>query len=83
MKDELYTVNYCPYCKKALAFFDDHNVEYINHDITENEEEMLKELGVKFHILGEVTVPQILLDDKHIGGYSDLIRLHDFGVLNI
>ena len=44
MKVELYTVDYCPYCKKALQFLDEKKVEYINHDITQNEDEMRAKL---------------------------------------
>ena len=39
-KIEIYTVDYCPYCHKALAFFKENNIEYEQHDITQNEKEM-------------------------------------------
>lgn len=81
MNIELYTVDYCPYCHKALKFFDEHNVNYTNHDITENETEMRAELGQKYNINGDVTVPQIIIDGKRIGGYTDLINLYEHGEL--
>jgi glutaredoxin 3 len=31
---------------------------------------------------GQHTVPQIFIDDHHIGGYSDLMELHESGALN-
>lgn len=81
MNIELYTVNYCPYCKKALAFLNEQNVKYKNYDITENEEQMRAELGKKYNIKGQVTVPQIIIDGKNIGGYTDMIKLYSSGEL--
>ena len=79
MNIELYTVDYCPYCKKALAFLNEQNVKYKNYDITENEESMRAELGKKYGIKGRVTVPQIIIDGKNIGGYTDMINLYNLG----
>lgn len=83
MEAILYTVDYCPYCKRALEFLKNHNVKFVNNDITANEDEMLKVLGKKFNIKGDVTVPQIVLDGKHIGGYSDMMALYEAGELKI
>lgn len=77
-KIEIYTVDYCPYCHKALAFFKENNIEYEQHDITQNEKEMRQKLGEKFEIKGDVTVPQIIADGKRIGGYSEIIKAGKF-----
>ena len=82
MNIELYTVDYCPYCKKALKFLDEKNVKYLNHDITKNETEMRQMLGEKYNIKGNVTVPQIIIDGQNIGGYTDMINLYSTGKLN-
>lgn len=82
MNIELYTVDYCPYCHKALRFLDEHNVDYINHDITENEQDMRAKLGIKYGIKGDVTVPQIFVNGQRIGGYTDMIELYDKGELH-
>ncbi len=82
MNIELYTVDYCPYCKKALRFFDERNLVYKNYDITQNEEEIRKKIGEMYNITGRVTVPQIIINGKHIGGYSDMINLYEQGKLN-
>ena len=79
MNAEIYTVDYCPYCKKALAFFDEHNIQYTRHRIDDNEAQMRKELGEMYDIKGDVTVPQIIIDGKRIGGYTDLIAAYDNG----
>ena len=79
MNVEIYTVDYCPYCKKALAFFDEHNIQYTRHRIDDNEAQMRKKLCEMYDIKGDVTVPQIIIDDKRIGGYTDLIAAYGNG----
>lgn len=79
MNAEIYTVDYCPYCKKALAFFDEHNIQYTRHRIDDNEAQMRKKLGEMYNIKGDVTVPQIIIDGKRIGGYTDLIAAYGNG----
>lgn len=79
MNVEIYTVDYCPYCKKALAFFDEHNIQYTRHRIDDNEAQMRKKLGKMYDIKGDVTVPQIIIDGKRIGGYTDLIAAYGNG----
>lgn len=79
MNVEIYIVDYCPYCKKALAFFDEHNIQYTRHRIDDNEAQMRKKLGEMYDIKGDVTVPQIIIDGKRIGGYTDLIAAYDNG----
>jgi len=49
MNIELYTVDYCPYCRKALSFLNEKGVEYVNHDITENEDSLIINGGRKLH----------------------------------
>jgi len=80
-KIEIYTVHYCPYCKKALAFLREHNIEFKEIDISENENEMRKKLGEMYNIPGTVTVPQIIVDGKRLGGCDDMLANPDV-VLN-
>ncbi len=79
MNVEIYTVDYCPFCKKAIAFFDEHKVKYNRIRIDDNEESWRKKLGDMYNIQGDVTVPQIIIDNKRIGGYTDLIAAYDKG----
>ena len=81
MNVEIYTLDYCPFCKRALAFLNDHNVNFTQYKIDGNEDEMRKKLGQQFNIEGEVTVPQIIIDGKRIGGYTDLNADHESGEL--
>jgi len=78
-KIDIYTVDYCPYCKNAVAFLDENKIPYTRHRIDSNEDEMRKMLGKKYSIDGEITVPQIVVDGRCIGGYSDMMELHQQG----
>lgn len=77
-KIEIYTTNYCPYCKKAKSLFEQLGVEYEEHDITDNEDDVMDTLIKK---TGMSTVPQIFIDGKLIGGCDDLHALYKSGEL--
>ena len=73
MKDiTIYTLDYCPYCHKALATLKEHEISFKNIDATPNEEETSKMLKEKYQISGEVTYPQIIVEGERIGGNDDL-----------
>lgn len=67
-KVEIYTTQICPYCVRAKNMFKDRNISYEEIKITSQElmQEMLDRSS------GRRTVPQIFIDNKHIGGSDDL-----------
>ena len=70
----IYSKGYCPFCVKAKEFFQIKGLEYQEIDIGVSEElqqEMLKKSN------GRKTVPQIFINNHHIGGYDDLIAASD------
>lgn len=80
-KIKLYKTPVCPYCVKAMSLLKQkgvsENVELI--DITTNPDlfkEMLQKSG------GRKSVPQIFINDIHIGGCDDLYALNDIGKLD-
>ena len=78
-KIELYTKDYCPYCKRALALFASKGVAVENTEIQvepEARDVMIARAG------GRTTVPQIFIDDQHIGGCDDLLALDAAGKLD-
>lgn len=79
MNVEIYTVDYCPFCKKAIAFLDEHKVNYKRTRIDDDEDTWRKKLGEMYNIKGDVTVPQIIIDGKRIGGYTDLMEAYNNG----
>ena len=79
MKVEIYTLEYCPYCQKAKIFLQSHDIKFIEYPCDDNEEEMREELTKKFNLNYLATFPQIVIDDKHIGGYSDMMAKYEAG----
>ena len=78
-KVEIYYWTTCPYCKRARALLDEKNVEYIGYDITGDDsarEKMIKRTG------GPKSVPQIFIDDEHVGGCDDLYAMDGRGELD-
>lgn len=80
MKDVvLYSTNFCPYCRQAERFLTDKGVPFKNIDVTDDQalRDKLVELSG-----GRRTVPQIFIGGEAIGGYSDMIALHQKGELD-
>ncbi len=75
----LYTTDPCGYCKMAKSLLQKRGVEYEEKLVfggTPEWEEMIKETG------GAKTVPQVIIDGQTIGGYPELLRLHQSGELD-
>ncbi len=78
-KVEIYTKFLCPYCTRAKSLLQSKGVEFTEYDITmggPKREEMLARAP------GRTTVPQVFIDDKHIGGSDDLAALDRAGGLD-
>lgn len=70
---KMYTVDYCPYCKKAKKYFDETGLEYTNIDLTT--ESKMRDIIEKVTDGASKTVPQIFINGKLIGGWSDIEKL--------
>lgn len=82
MSVEIYTLSYCPYCAAAKEFLETKGVKFIEYEIDGNEEEEFLKLKKKFDIKGDVTAPQIIINGKRIGGYTDMMALNNEGKLS-
>ncbi|GAB6138254.1 glutaredoxin 3 [Halanaerobaculum tunisiense] len=78
-KIEIYTLTWCPYCRKAKSFFRSKDLSYTEYLIDE-EEGKKEEMAERSN--GAKTVPQIFINGQNIGGYDDLIELETTGKLN-
>ncbi len=76
-KVTVYTLDYCPYCKKANRLLNENNIEFEEIEISDNEMAMRKKLGEMTG--GQTTVPQIFINDKSIGGSTELQELISSG----
>ncbi|WP_372763074.1 glutaredoxin 3 [Pseudoalteromonas sp.] len=75
----LYTKAYCPFCQRARALLDSKGVQYTVYDIgvqPELRDEMIAKAG------GASTVPQIFINDEHIGGCDDMMAIEAQGKLD-
>ncbi|HJD55356.1 MAG TPA: glutaredoxin 3 [Rickettsia endosymbiont of Pyrocoelia pectoralis] len=76
----IYTLAHCPYCIKAKGLLDEKNVAYqeieVSNFTNEQKDQLIKKAG------GKKTVPQIFIDNVHIGGCDDLFELEEAGRLN-
>ena len=75
---ELYTSPYCGYCHAAKRLLTSKSATFQEVDISRDpgrRSEMLARAN------GERTVPQIFINDKHIGGCDELYALERSGKL--
>jgi len=75
----IYSKDFCPYCERAKQLLDHKKAAYhvIRVDLDSNKlTEMLERSG------GRRTVPQIFIDDIHVGGFDDLAALDQAGKLD-
>jgi glutaredoxin 3 len=69
----------CPYCYRAKALLKEKGFEF--EEITvdfggDRKHEMIQRAG------GRMTVPQIFINGRHVGGCDDLFELEDTGKLD-
>jgi glutaredoxin 3 len=74
----MYTTKWCGYCVRAKALLDGKRLEY--EEIHLDDDESFRQR--LFDLTGGRTVPQILIDGKVIGGYTELWRLDRDGGLD-
>jgi glutaredoxin 3 len=78
-KVEIYTWSRCPFCNRAKALLDQKGIEYIEYCIDGDEDARDK---MKMRTNGKSSVPQIFIDDRHIGGCDDIHALDSRGELD-
>jgi glutaredoxin 3 len=69
---EIYTWSRCPFCIRAKALLDRKGVEYTEYCLDGDEPGRVK---MSERANGRMSVPQIFIDDKHIGGCDDIHAL--------
>ncbi len=70
---EIFTKDHCPYCTRAKALLEKHNIAYTEVSAVEHREALIERVTA---VTGAAprTVPQIFIDGQHIGGYDDLVK---------
>ena len=75
----IYTGDLCIHCDWAIELLNKKNIEFTEYNIAKNatkRDEMFKKSN------GAKTVPQIFVDDHHVGGNVELQALERKGELN-
>ncbi len=75
---EIYTKDYCAYCQRAKKLLNIKGISFVEHDVT-RDNELENQMRQR---AGRHTVPQIFIDDRHIGGCDDLFALDEQGELD-
>ncbi|MBE9192952.1 glutaredoxin 3 [Gloeocapsopsis crepidinum LEGE 06123] len=76
---EIYTWSRCPFCIRAKALLKEKDVEFTEYVI--DGDEAARSLMAK-RANGRRSVPQIFINDNHIGGCDDLYELEFQGKLD-
>ncbi|CAK0769735.1 glutaredoxin 3 [Gammaproteobacteria bacterium] len=74
----IYTTAVCPYCLRAKQLLKRKGIDFKEIAIEGNREEMRRMIERS----RRKTVPQIFIDDYHVGGYDDLAGLDASGKLD-
>ena len=78
-KVEIYTKTFCGFCIRAKRLLDMKKVDYEEYSVDmggEKKTEMVQRAG------GRMTVPQIFVNGRHIGGCDELMSLEQQGKLD-
>lgn len=63
----IYHKDYCPYCKAAKQLMNKLKWQYKEIEVTNDK----KQFDLMVEKSGRRTVPQIFINDQHIGGFDD------------
>jgi glutaredoxin 3 len=74
---QVYSTRWCGYCVRAKALLQSRGIHY--DDISLDDDPAFRQK--LFDLTGAWTVPQIVIDDRPIGGYTELWRLDREGRL--
>ncbi len=75
----IYTTMLCPYCFRAKALLEQKGVAYDEIDVAMDAD---KRAEMEERANGGYTVPQIFINDQHVGGSDELAALEAAGKLD-
>ena len=79
VKVEIYTAMACPFCTRAVKLLSVKNINFKEIDVTLNS---ANRGAMRNRANGRTTVPQVFINDDHIGGWEDLLRFDRAGGLD-
>lgn len=76
---EVYTTPFCPYCLSAKHLLRRKGVDFLEINVA-GDSKRRAEMTARAN--GRTTVPQIFIDNAHVGGCDDLYALDEAGELD-
>jgi len=76
---EIYSTMFCPFCYRAKQLLQAKGADFAEVDVTMSPG---RRREMKERAAGQYSVPQIFIDDAHIGGCDDLYALEAAGKLD-
>ncbi|PFH57076.1 hypothetical protein XA68_15551 [Ophiocordyceps unilateralis] len=76
----VFSKSYCPYCKATKQALDKLNASYLAIELDNEDDGSAMQDAVE-QLTGQRTVPNVLIQRKHIGGNSDIQALVSNGKL--
>jgi glutaredoxin 3 len=74
----IYTTGYCGFCTRAKRLLSEKNVKYTEIDVEDRPDLRSWLVGAS----GQRTVPQVFINGKSVGGFSDISALDARGKLD-
>ena len=78
-KVEIYTSTMCGYCARAIRLLESKKIAYEEIDVSLSAD---LRAAMRSRAGGRSSVPQIFIDDDHIGGCNELYALESAGHLD-
>lgn len=78
-KIEIYTWSTCPFCMRAKGLLNKKGVEYTEYCI-DGDDQARQKMADRAN--GRTSLPQIFINDQHIGGCDDIYELEFQGELD-
>lgn len=79
-KVAVFSKSYCPYCMKAKKLLKDLNIEFFSIELDQEDNGS----AIQQYLLektGQRTVPNIFINQKHLGGCDSLVAANSNGSL--
>jgi glutaredoxin 3 len=76
---DIYTSRSCPYCTRAKSLLKSKGVHFNELEVDGNPELIAESVKRSD---GMRTVPQIFIENYHVGGYDDLVNIDQDGKLD-
>ena len=77
-KVKMFTSAYCPYCSRAKSLLERRGVADLEEIYVDGKPELRSQMT---RLTGRTSVPQIFIDEAHVGGCDDLYALDGRGGL--